>query len=73
MTPVQTTRSSSGAPRRREARSTERPTLLTRSETVECNCPDHCERDHERLDLQRRTAALDVGRDRSRPYGIDDW
>lgn len=24
-----------------------RPVVLTRSETAECNCPDHCERDHE--------------------------
>ena len=47
MTPVQTTPILARSPETREARPTERPTLLTRSETVECNCPDHCERDHE--------------------------
>jgi hypothetical protein len=47
MTPVQTTPILERSPDAREVRSTERPTLLTRSETVECNCPDHCERDHE--------------------------
>jgi hypothetical protein len=24
-----------------------RPVVLTRSEIAECNCPEHCERDHE--------------------------
>ena len=48
MTPVQTTPIlERGADATSDARPTERPTLLTRSETVECNCPDHCERDHE--------------------------
>ena len=47
MTPVQTTEVLERSPEAREARSAERPVLLTRSETVECNCPEHCERDHE--------------------------
>ncbi len=47
MTPVQTTPILERSPETRQAQSTERPTLLTRSEIVECNCPDHCERDHE--------------------------
>jgi hypothetical protein len=47
MTPVQTTVVLERGPDARKAHSTERPTLLTRSETVECNCPEHCERDHE--------------------------
>ena len=24
-----------------------RPVVLTRAETAECTCPEHCERDHE--------------------------
>jgi len=47
MTPVQTTEVLERRPEATQARSTERPTVLTRSETVECNCPDRCERDHE--------------------------
>lgn len=47
MTPVQTTPIRERSPETIKAGSTERPTLLTRSETVECNCPEHCERDHE--------------------------
>lgn len=47
MTPVQTTEILARSPETIKARSAERPTLLTRSETVECNCPEHCERDHE--------------------------
>ena len=47
MTPVQTTQILERGLDAREARSTERPVLLTRSETEECNCPDNCERDHE--------------------------
>ena len=47
MTPVQTTPI---LERRTEGNSptpAERPVILTRSETAECNCPDHCDRDHE--------------------------
>jgi hypothetical protein len=47
MTPVQTTPILERSAEARQAHANERPTLLTRSETVECNCPDHCERDHE--------------------------
>jgi len=47
MTPVQTTPIRERSPDAAPARPTERPTVLPRSETVECNCPDHCERDHE--------------------------
>ena len=47
MTPVQTTPILERNLEMNRPRPTERPTLLTRSETVECNCPDHCERDHE--------------------------
>ena len=47
MTPVQTTEILERVTEAGQTRSIERPILLTRSETVECNCPDHCERDHE--------------------------
>ncbi|WP_411276954.1 hypothetical protein [Gaiella sp.] len=47
MTPVQTTEVFERSAEASQARSAERPTLLTRSETMECNCPDDCERDHE--------------------------
>ena len=47
MTPVQTTPIHERGAEATGPRPTERPTLLTRSETAECNCPDHCERDHE--------------------------
>ena len=47
MTPVQTTAVLGQSPEADRARTTERPPIRTRSETVECNCPDQCERDHE--------------------------
>jgi len=47
MTPVQTTPILERSPDANRARPTGRPVLLTRSETEECNCPEHCERDHE--------------------------
>ena len=47
MTPVQTTDVLERSPEATQPHSIERHTLLTRSETMECNCPDHCERDHE--------------------------
>ncbi len=47
MTPVQTTPILERSHDANQARPPEPRVLLTRSETVECNCPDHCERDHE--------------------------
>ena len=47
MTPVQATPIIERSRDAQQAGSAERPTVPTRSETVECNCPDHCERDHE--------------------------
>ncbi len=47
MTPVQTTPIRERNLEATQTRSAERPVLLTRSETVECNCPENCERDHE--------------------------
>ena len=47
MTPVQTTPILERSPDPNPTRPTERPAIRTRSETVECNCPEHCERDHE--------------------------
>jgi hypothetical protein len=43
MTPVQTTPILAAD----TAQESERAAIRTRSETVECNCPEHCERDHE--------------------------
>ena len=47
MTPVQTTPIRERAAEGTHPGRDERPVILTRSEIAECNCPDHCDRDHE--------------------------
>ena len=47
MTPIQTTATFDRSPQADRPRPSQRPVVLTRSETAECNCPEHCERDHE--------------------------
>ena len=47
MTPVQTTPIHGRVAEGTRPGPTERPVILTHSEIAECNCPDHCDRDHE--------------------------
>ena len=47
MTPVQTTPILVRLAEGTRPGPTERAVIQTRSETVECNCPEHCDRDHE--------------------------
>ena len=47
MTPVQTTTVLGQSTEADRAGTADRPPIRTRAETVECNCPEPCERDHE--------------------------
>jgi len=47
MTPLRLTATLEHPPTSARPQPSPRPVVLTRSETTECNCPEHCERDHE--------------------------